>query len=251
MENIPLSYETETTTSSQGFTLVELMLTLVISTMIVGSIWVVYASQQKSQVVQDQVIEMQQNLRAAMIFFSSEVRMAGYKPPGATINPGIVKATQGRFQFTWDRNENDNITAAGNPDENIEYGFSIADDATSDGIADSGAASLGRQVTNGGLAGGFQPIADNIVAIEFLYIFEDTSDNGVYDPPTTLSPTADQLEDIRAVTVSILARANRQEPDFFNNMSYTTGSGAIWPAANDNYRRRLLVTTVQLRNIGL
>ncbi len=69
-------------TDIRGFTLVELMITLVISTMIIASISVSYVAQQKSQVVQDQVIEMQQNLRAAMLFLSSEVRMAGYKPPG-------------------------------------------------------------------------------------------------------------------------------------------------------------------------
>ena len=226
------------------------MLTLVISTMIIASISVSYTAQQKSQVVQDQVIEMQQNLRAAMAIFTSEIRMAGYRPPRVTINPGIVTATKGRVRFTWDKYDNGNLITAGvaDTDEDIEYGFSAADDATLDGVADTGAASLGRQVNN---AGGFQPIADNIVAVEFLYVLRDMSNNGVYDPPTTLAPTASQLNNIRAVTVSILARANRPEQGFLNTMAYTFGSGAIWPAANDNYRRRLLIATVDLRNIGL
>ena len=242
-----------TITGAHGFTLIELMLTLVISTMIIAAISSVYVAQQKSQVTQDQVIEMQQNLRAAMNIFSSEIRMAGYRPPTAVnINPGIVTATSSRFRFTWDSNENDSLTTPlVDLNEDIEYGFSLADDADLDGFADNGAASLGRQVTNGGLAGGFQPIADNIVAIEFFYVLEDLSDNGAYDPPTTLTPTATEINDIRAVTVSILARADRPDQGFNNNMSYTTASGAIWNGFNDNFRRRLLVTTVYLRNIGL
>ena len=100
-------------TNAQGFTLVELMLTLVISTLIIASISVSYTAQQKSQVVQDQVIEMQQNLRAAMAIFTSEIRMAGYRPPRVTINPGIVTATKGRVRFTWDKNDNGNLITAG------------------------------------------------------------------------------------------------------------------------------------------
>lgn len=234
-------------TNVHGFTLVELMLTLVISTVIIGAIGVSYVAQQKSQTTQNQVTEVQQNLRAVMTLLSSEMRMAGYKPPGAAgISPGINAAvtSKGVFRFTWDKNDNG---ALGNAGEDIAYGFSVADDGNRDGIPDAGVASFGRQVDGGG----FQPIVDNIEAVEFYYILEDTTDNGNYDPVMTLAPTAAQMDDIRAVRVTILARANRPEPDFRNTLTYTTGSGNIWPAANDNFRRRLLTTTIYLRNMGL
>lgn len=238
-------------TTSLGFTLVELVITMLISSFITGAIYSAYVAQQRTQTAQGQVVEMQQNLRAAINFISSEVRMAGFDPQQITsaIKPGIDTATTGRFKFKLDKNENGTITAtAADPDEEIEYGFSIANDTTSDGIADSGSASLGRQVQN---AGGFQPIADDIVAVEFLYILADTSDNGIYDPPSRLAPTAAEIDVIRAMTISILARSANPDPNFNNTSSYTTASGAIWGPYADKYRRRLLTTTVQLRNMGL
>ncbi|WP_167506011.1 PilW family protein [Desulfosediminicola flagellatus] len=239
--------------SSNGFTLVELLVTMAISMVIVAAIFSTYLSQQKTQLAQHQVVEMQQNLRALMTFLSSEIRLAGYDPDSVD-NIGIIEATKNTIRFTWDSDGNGITSGSGDneKEEDIEYGFAVADDADGDGQADSGAASFCRRRANVDSSDtGFESLADNIVAVEFLYVMEDTNSNSIYDPETTLSPAASEFDDIRAVTISLLARAGRADSDFLNTFSYTTASGVILGPYNDNYRRRMLVTKVKLRNSGL
>jgi prepilin-type N-terminal cleavage/methylation domain-containing protein len=66
----------------KGFTLVEFLVAIGISAIVLAAIYSVYYAQQKSYVVQEQVAEMQQNLRAAMYIMAREIRMAGYDPTG-------------------------------------------------------------------------------------------------------------------------------------------------------------------------
>lgn len=228
--------------SSPGFTLVELMMTLAISFILVAALYSAYLSQQRSQIAQGQVTDLQQNVRAAVEMMTAEIRMAGFNPQGSA-GSGIVVATRGRFQFTRDMETNGIGVAPGDgditgADENVTYGFADADDATRDGIADAGAAWLGR---NSGA--GFSPIAENIQAVEFLYLVGDNL-------TPTPAPSAAELANIRAVTITVLARAANPDRQFTSAAAYTSASGAVWNV-NDNFRRRLYTTTVKLRNMGL
>ncbi len=63
---------------SKGFTLIELLIAMAISGIVAGAIFTAFKSQQKSYLIQDQVAEMQQNLRAAMDIIARDVRMAGF-----------------------------------------------------------------------------------------------------------------------------------------------------------------------------
>lgn len=235
-----------------GFTLVELMITVAISGIIITAIYSAYISQQRTYLAQEQVAEMQQNIRAAIDMMEREIRMAGYDVNGDA-GAGIAEASVGRFGFTQDITDSSGAALEGDgrldgPNEAITFGFSIADDADQDGIADAGAAPLGRLDPNF-TGGNFEPIAENIQALVFYY----TLKNG------TMTTTPATLADIRSVQVSILARTGRPDQNFTNNMTYTPASGTPWDlngaaagnAANDNFRRRLFVTTIKCRNIGL
>lgn len=231
---------------NQGFTLVELMITVAISGMIMAAVYSAYLAQQRTATAQRQVVEMQQNIRAAMNVMMQEIRMAGYDPTDDA-NASILTAGVGRMGFTQDITDDDGDGDSdgdvGDANENVTYGFKDADDATLDGVADAGVASLGRNTGSG-----FQPIAENIQAIELRYL----DDNGVV--------TAD-LNDIRTVQISILARAGNPDPKFTNATEYRPASGGVWDLngaatgnanpPNDNFRRRLMITTVQCRNMGL
>jgi len=227
--------------NKKGFTLVELMITMAISGILVAAIYSVYTLQQKTHTAQDQVVEMQQNIRAAVLTMVQELRMAGYDPTssaGAT----ITSANKSSISFQQDLTEDGDVIDA---NENITYGFSDADHT--DGLVDNtaGIAALRRDT-----GGGLQPIAENIQAIEFQY--RDRDNNILTVPVGTPS-------EIRTITISILARAARQDARFSNDNVYTPASGVAWDlngdatgnAANDAYRRRLLTTTVQCRNMGL
>lgn len=234
----------------KGFTLVELMITLAMSGIIIAAIYSAYIIQQKTYYTQGQVVDMQQNIRAALEMMGSELRMAGYDPTG-NANATITTATKAQIAFSQDLNGNGNLTAdATNPNENIVYRFNATDDANNDGIADKFPAAQTtpvalRRESNGG---GLQEIAEGIQAIEFYY----TLDDGV---TKTLTPALDKIQ---SVQITILAVASQRDPKYTNTETYTTPSGAQWTptllsgsAAGDNFRRRLLTSSVNLRNHGL
>jgi len=64
--------------NKKGVTLIELLIALVISTVLVAGIYRVFISTQRSYTVQDQVAEMQQNVRGAINKMMREIRMVNF-----------------------------------------------------------------------------------------------------------------------------------------------------------------------------
>ena len=62
----------------QGLTLVELLIALVLSSILIAALYRIFISQQKIYAVQNQVVDMQQNVRIAIGQMTREIRMAGY-----------------------------------------------------------------------------------------------------------------------------------------------------------------------------
>ena len=229
----------------QGFTLVELLIAMVISLIIMGLIYTVYRVYQHQYSNQSQVVEMQESIRSAMNFMMDDIRMAGYNPPNFS-TAGIISATATSLNFTMDISNAAGTATDGDgqisDNENITFGFAAGADASpADGISDSGAAQF--VMTNG--AGASQPIVDDITAVEFLYTFSDGT--------TATAPAAPYtVADIRSVTIALLARTKSPDSESVNGMTYPRPSGLPdWGPFTDNYRRRLLTTTVKCRNMGL
>lgn len=218
----------------KGFTLVELLIAMAITGIVAGAIFTAFLSQQKSYLAQEQVAEMQQNLRAAMDIMVRDIRMAGYDPYRNS-GAGIVTATGNSISFTVvsdnDTIDNDNDTITDETGELNAITYSLYD-AYSDGDTD-----IGKKTGLGNNA----PVAENIDNLEFYYTLEDATQ--------TLTPASPN--DIRNVQIAILARAEHEDSKFTNTKNYTTPSGAIWGPYNDGFRRRLLSTTVKCRNMGL
>jgi prepilin-type N-terminal cleavage/methylation domain-containing protein len=63
-----------------GFTLIEMLVAMLIAFVILGGIYVVYTSQQRSYKTTEDVTSLQQNIRSAMFFIEKDIRMAGYDP---------------------------------------------------------------------------------------------------------------------------------------------------------------------------
>lgn len=225
-----------------GFTLVELMITMVISTIIGAALYATYILQQRSYTVQGQVTQMQQNVRAGVDFLTLDLRMAGYDPQAKIGNVGITTATSTAIAFSADMDESGDLGTLAVPAAESEYfGFGLY---VKDGIptlyrASSQTTPLNVAVTPPGA----QPLADHIENIEFNYVLASGA--------VTNAPTAGQLPDIRSVRVSMLARAPRQDTKYVNTDTYTTASGAVWNPPDDGFRRRLIITQVDLRNMGL
>jgi prepilin-type N-terminal cleavage/methylation domain-containing protein len=60
-----------------GVTLIELMVVLVIAAILVGGVYTLFTTQQRSYSVQDQVTGVQQDARAALTIIARDIRMAG------------------------------------------------------------------------------------------------------------------------------------------------------------------------------
>lgn len=170
---------------ARGFSLVELMVTIMVSGILLVAVYNTFIHQRKALSVQEQVTEMNQNVRAAMDLIIKEVKMSGYDP-NSTGFPGIIyDPNQLRIQS--DLNED------GDPNdknENIIYSF---DKANLQIDRDTG--------------GGRQPFAENIQSFDFYYY--DTNNNLVT-----------KTEDIRKIKILITGRTAKPDPDYPKNNGY-------------------------------
>ncbi|MCD6187012.1 MAG: prepilin-type N-terminal cleavage/methylation domain-containing protein, partial [Desulfuromusa sp.] len=71
---VQLKIKTVTAVGHSGFTLVELLIALAISGVLMTAVYATFQAQQNSYLVQEQVAEMQQNIRAGMDIMVSELR---------------------------------------------------------------------------------------------------------------------------------------------------------------------------------
>jgi type IV pilus assembly protein PilW len=253
----------------KGFTFVELLVVLSIAAIVSGGIYTAYKSQVGSYTVQQQVVEMQQNIRAAVNLMEREIRMAGYDPTGGA-GAGIITARSDTLEFTMDARggdadklDNDHDGTVDEADE-VEFGdghtndtdeqirYALDNDTDNNGIADGSPCRLGRE-TGGG--GGLQPVAENVDALNFVYLDEDG--NNLIDtdlnPPAV--PAAD-ISEIRSIQITIVARSGQSDSGFFNkytdNESYENQEGEeILSPQNDHIRRMLLTAEIKCRNLGL
>lgn len=247
--------------NNKGFTLVELMVSIAMTGIIATAIYAAYTLHQRTSTAQEQVVEMQQNIRAAMLTIMPEIRMAGFDPLDSG-KAAIEEAYGDAIYFTADLNTDGNVSVGGD-----DVGEHIAFDlyTNGNGVSILGMTRAKTAITINNMGAGHyevdppnstspshQPIAENIEAIQFQY--RDIDDNLLAVPVATPS-------DIHTVTISILARASWQDTKFTNNTVYTPAPGVAWDLngvaagtanpPNDSYRRRLLISSVQCRNMGL
>jgi type IV pilus assembly protein PilW len=224
----------------QGFTLVELLVALTVSAVIMTAVYAAYQSQQKSYVVQEEVAALQQNLRTAMFYMSSQVREAGCNPSTTDVNkPGILTADTDEIHFTADVRgssfETDPDGTTDGPYENVTYSL-----YTSGGVQN-----LGIQSTDGATV---QPVIENVDALNFVYLDQDGTrldDDGNGNVTTN-------MPEIRSVEVTIVVRASREDPDYTDGNEYQNQQGDVVLAAqNDHFRRRIQSMRIACRNLGL
>ncbi len=216
----------------EGFTLVELLVTVVISSLLIAAVFSIYVMQRKTHTGQEVQVEMHQNLRAGVDTIKRDLRMVGYDPNN-TGEASITEATETEFAFSRIEDEDTDTTIS------IDYNLY---DAYGDGVSD-----FGRAV--GGVR---RCLIENVSHLEFYYTLADGT--------STSSPSAAELSKIRSIQVSILVRANRGRPNYINGKDYTPASGNTWDlngggaagnSAGDNLHRTLIISSVLLRNMRI
>lgn len=247
-------------TGDRGFTLIELMIALVLSVMVSTAIYRAFESQNKSYIVQERAVEMQQSLRSAIITMEKDVRMACFDPE-QTGNFSITNATADRFEFEYDRDSD------GALDSNEDFAYELYP------TSDPDPAKLHRMI-------GGNAIAYHIDELGFAYAYDtdgngsvetaggeiiwavpdggtwfnlDTNNDGKIDTNDTAggsnTGTVVDVSDIRAVKAWVLVRSSRTDSTYTNPDTYVVGDRRLTPG--DHYRRRLGWTTIQLRNKSL
>ncbi|MBW1893280.1 MAG: prepilin-type N-terminal cleavage/methylation domain-containing protein [Deltaproteobacteria bacterium] len=224
-------------TENKGFTLIELMITLAISSIVMTGIYAIYNAQSTARRNQKIVVDMMQNLRAGLYYMEREIRVAGFDPQRTT-NAGITIANLSDIRFTLDDNQDGDLVAGAGTDPNERIHYMLSDDADGDGIANAPGCNLQRQ---DGAAGAFETIANNIDALQFFYF----DNNGA---------TTTNINNIATVQIAMVARGGSFERSYSNNRTYSVtlidGTNVtVLPAQNDNIRREMLTTSVRCRNL--
>jgi type IV pilus assembly protein PilW len=203
----------------KGFTLIELLIAMVIASIVMAAMYSVYRSQTQTYRTQQLVVQMQQNMRAALYLLESEIRMAGYSAADPPAPAGFVQ------DFTGLASPHAGSAAATDAN-NIAFTVDRNDSGTIDEIDDVGAGAFAsfeiiafrRDAANNtlerwdGSSGVWQVAAEQITSLSFTYHGEDDLQ------------TAD-LTDIRSVEVAITATSGDRNMNLTNkikcrNMGY-------------------------------
>ena len=203
-----MSYSPEN--NERGFTIVELVVGLAIGLILLGVAVKIFLVQQRSYSVQEQLSEMQQNIRSAMDMIVRETKMAGYDPADIGFVGIGDNSSATSIQILADLDGDGTTTA-------ITYKY--YDDTDDD---------YPLQIKRKSGNGYFQPLAENIQAFTLKY-FDATG------PPDIGTST---LTDIRQIEISITGRTAKPDPD----LDRVDGDG-------EGYRYGTLTTHVTPENL--
>lgn len=215
---------------NKGFSLIELIIAMAISTTVLSGIVAVFHKQVVSHNTERLMVSMQQNVRAAASFMERDIRMARYDPRGFS-GAAILVANEGQLSYQTDRNENGIIDA----DETITYALNGDELVRGDVLPFAAAAA--------------PQVARNIDALNFDYF--DANGNNISDKSVT--PWVVPLNQIASIQVSIVARAGNTIPVGFTRVTDTTqyrnrSGDIIFGPANDVFRRMQVTTDIDCRN---
>ena len=178
-------------TKTEGFTLIELMVSMGIGMVVLAAVTTTFMLQTKVYNAQQQINEMEQNARGVLDVITRELKMAGYKPNGGSFSGVTYSTTQLMIQT--DLDASGGISSSTTANEQITYAYD----------------STNKQITRAVGTGSALVLADNIAAFTFSYL-DSTGAS------TTTSAN------IRQVSISITARTANPDPNYTSNGGYRT-----------------------------
>jgi type IV pilus assembly protein PilW len=224
----------------------EFIVVTAIASIVFAGIFAAYRTQVGAYEGQQDVIEMQQNIRNAMYYMQRSVRMSGLDPQRTGLTGFVTNfaapyhtlgATSNSSSIAFTADDSGNGNLVDDPDnELIAYRLN--------------ANQIQKLAFTAGVAS-WETVADNIDALNFVYLDGD-------DPPKVLDPPLDagELADIRSIQITIVARAGQNpsplDSHITDNNAYTNQQGTvIFNPAGDRFRRITLTGQANCRNLGL
>ena len=210
----------------RGFTLVELMVAMFLSTIVSYAVYRSYVAYCVSLDTHDQTLEMQQNLRISMNDMIHDIRMAGYDPLNSS-GAGFLTANATEIEFNMDLAED------GDPatDTTVKYEFDNSnDEVDQDSIS----------------------LIQNVSHLSFVYLDTDR---------TVLATPVASLADIRTVQICLVVQTGKEDFSYTDTRVYQNLQGNTVfplpppapppPPENAHFHRRVLNVEVKCRNMGL
>jgi type IV pilus assembly protein PilW len=232
--------------NEHGFSFMELMVAMAIASIIFAGLFTAYRTQVGAYEGQQDIVEMQQNIRNAMYFMQRSVRISGLDPQRTGLT-GFVTNFAAPYDILGATSDSNNIAFTADDSGNGD----LVDDPENELIAYRlNANQLQKLAFTAGVAS-WETVADNIDALDFVYLDGD-------DPPNVLAPPLDagELAAIRSIQITIVARAGQNPSPLDGNISdnntYTNQQGTvIFNPAGDRFRRIALTGQANCRNLGL
>ncbi|HEY5648268.1 MAG TPA: prepilin-type N-terminal cleavage/methylation domain-containing protein [Nitrospiria bacterium] len=204
-----------------GFTLVELLVTLAIVGFVIAGAYQMYIKSLRTSSVQDQVADMQQNLRVVMDQMMRELRLAGYDPNAPTGRNAMLVLALPATTINLLPDNGETFSFQGDFDDDSVVEILTYDIRTLDGKP-----WLYREIRNEGEATGeLAAFAANIESLSTTF----------YDDQNALTLAG---AEVRRVDVGLTARTERPDQDY------------VHPVMGDGFRRRTVNSDVVLRNMG-
>jgi len=207
----------------RGVTLIELLVTLVISSIVVAGIYRVFIAQSKAYTVQDQVAEVQQTVRSALDILLRDLRMAGYdddspNSPIAITTPIVYPVADSSITVSYAYYDSG---TASYQRHTVQY------------WRDAPTSRLFRLLTVDDVAQPQEILLENVDAFNLTYGVDENED-GAMDGAWVSAANVGALK-VVAVTVTITGRPEKVDAndDRFKNVT-----------------PRTLVTAVSLRNLS-
>jgi prepilin-type N-terminal cleavage/methylation domain-containing protein len=194
--------ENQSRFNAKGITLIELLIALVIFGMVVAGIYRLFIAQSKAYTVQDQIVDVQQNIRSAMEILLKDLRMAGCDDDN--INSTVIIITPIVYPL-----KDDSITV------NYEY-YDKADLISPykkyavSYWRDAANSRLIRQLDINDAAGSQEILLENVDAFNSIYGV-DTNEDGAVD--NWVSAATVGLSKVIALRVSLTAKPTQVNPD--------------------------------------
>ena len=209
---------------NMGFTIIELLVALSISSILIAAAYRTFTGQHKVYYVQNEVVEMQQGVRVAMDIMVRDIRMAGFKSTVALSKPITINPIEEGI-----RNGTDSIA--------LQYQYNGVERSITYFVDDdANEPHLIRKVTEGGNDISADPLSNNIRDLQLTY-GRDVDSNGIVDQWQE-NPVGWENE-IIAARISVQVRSGKPDPDY------------IHPINGDHYRTRQLQSMVRIRNFVL
>lgn len=264
----------QTVSRANGFTLLEILITIVVTTVVMSAAFMFYTKQQRQMLIQNEDARAQQTLRVVHNILASEIRMAGFDP-GGSLNASIT-AINNNSSITFTRDgagstatgalnilsyginafNQLNITTNGGAtviiSDDIEaICFAYAIDADGDSIIDR--YQDGTAAANQHIIWAIDINGDNNLDVNI-----DTNNDGNIDVndlgavgnlPNGIIPGAAitvfangantvfanvPMTAIRMVRIWTLTRASKGDEKYSNTTTYTVGNQVITPATDAN-----------------